>query len=115
MTPAASSRQAGVRNTAPIFAALGDQTRLALMLRLGSGGPHSIAQLAAESPLTRQAITKHLEVLDAAGLVRSDRRGRQRIWKVRADRPDEARKFLDQVSRQWDEALIRLKQFVEKE
>ncbi len=115
MTPAASSRQAGVRDTAPIFAALGDQTRLALMLRLGSGGPHSIAQLAAESPLTRQAITKHLEVLDAAGLVRSDRRGRERIWKVRADRLDEARKFLDQVSRQWDEALIRLKQFVEKE
>lgn len=115
MTPAASSRQAGVHDTAPIFAALGDQTRLALMLRLGSGGPHSIAQLAAESPLTRQAITKHLEVLDAAGLVRSDRRGRERIWKVRADRLDEARQFLDQVSRQWDQALVRLKQLVEKE
>lgn len=85
------------------------------MLRLGSGGPHSIAQLAAESPLTRQAITKHLEVLDAAGLVRSDRRGRERIWNVQADRLDEARQFLDEVSRQWDEALMRLKHFVEKE
>lgn len=115
MTAAARARQAGVHHTAPIFAALGDETRLALMLRLGSGGPHSIAQLAAESPLTRQAITKHLEVLDAAGLVRSDRRGRERIWNVQADRLDEARQFLDQVSRHWDEALVRLKQFVETE
>ena len=91
MTAAARARQAGVHHTAPIFAALGDETRLALMRRLGSSGPHSIAQLAAESPLTRQAITKHLEVLDAAGLVRSDRRGRERIWNVQADRLDEAR------------------------
>lgn len=115
MTPATRASQAEVHHTAPIFAALGDETRLALMLRLGSGGPHSIAQLAAESPLTRQAITKHLEVLDAAGLVRSDRRGRERIWNVQADRLDEARQFLDEVSRQWDAALMRLKQFVEKE
>ncbi len=115
MTPAVRASQAEVRHTAPIFAALGDETRLALMLRLGAGGPHSISQLAAQSPLTRQAITKHLEVLDAAGLVRSDRRGRERIWNVRADRLDEARRFLDEVSRQWDEALMRLKHFVEKE
>lgn len=115
MTAAARARQAGVHHTAPIFAALGDETRLALMLRLGSGGPHSIAQLAAESPLTRQAITKHLEVLNAAGLVRSDRRGRERVWNLQAHRLDEARLFLDQVSRQWDEALVRLKQLVETE
>jgi DNA-binding transcriptional ArsR family regulator len=104
----------GGHHTAPIFAALGDETRLALMLRLGSGGPHSIAQLAAESPLTRQAITKHLEVLGAAGLVRSDRRGRERIWNVQPDRLDEARQFLAEVSRQWDAALGRLKHFVEE-
>lgn len=99
---------------APLFAALGDDTRLALVLRLGSSGPHSIAQLAAQSPYTRQAITKHLEVLSAAGLVRSDRRGRERIWNVEADRLDAARRYLDQVSMQWDEALGRLKQFVEE-
>jgi DNA-binding transcriptional ArsR family regulator len=105
---------ARLAGAAPLFAALGDETRLALVLRLGSGGPHSIAQLAAESPYTRQAITKHLEVLSAAGLVRSDRRGRERIWTVEADRLDAARRYLDQVSLQWDAALGRLKQFVEE-
>lgn len=105
---------AGLAGAAPLFAALGDETRLALVLRLGSGGPHSIAQLAAESPYTRQAITKHLEVLSAAGLVRSDRRGRERIWNVEADRLDAARRYLDQVSLQWDAALGRLKQLVEE-
>ena len=82
--------------------------------QLGSSGPHSIAQLASESPYTRQAITKHLEVLSAAGLVRSDRRGRERLSNVEADRLDAARHYLDQVSLQWDTALGRLTQFVEK-
>jgi DNA-binding transcriptional ArsR family regulator len=104
---------AATAGVVPLFAALGDETRLALVLRLGSGGPHSIAQLAAQSPYTRQAITKHLEVLSAAGLVRSDRRGRERIWNVEADRLDAARRYLDQVSMHWDNALGRLKQFVE--
>ncbi len=103
-----------LEGAAPLFAALGDETRLALVLRLGSGGPHSIAQLAAHSPYTRQAITKHLEVLSASGMVRSDRRGRERIWTVEADRLDAARRYLDQVSMQWDAALGRLKQFVEE-
>lgn len=98
---------------APLFAALGDATRLTLVVRLGAG-PHSIARLAAETPLTRQAITKHLEVLSAAGLVRSDRRGRERIWNLEADRLDAARHYLDQVSAQWDAALGRLKQLVEE-
>lgn len=105
---------AGLAGAAPLFAALGDETRMALVLRLGSGGPHSIAKLAAESPYTRQAITKHLEVLSAAGLVRSDRRGRERIWQVEADRIDSARRYLEQVSLQWDAAMGRLKQFVEE-
>jgi len=105
---------AGLPGAAPLFAALGDETRLALVLRLGSGGPRSIAQLAADSPYTRQAITKHLEVLNAAGLVRSDRRGRERIWNVEAGRLDAARRYLEQVSLQWDAALGRLKQFVEE-
>lgn len=104
---------AELAGAAPLFAALGDETRLALVLRLGSGGPHSIAQLASASPYTRQAITKHLEVLGAAGLVRSDRRGRERIWQVEAERIDAARRYLEHVSLQWDAALGRLKQFVE--
>ena len=115
MSPASHSRTTvPPSNYAPLFAALGDETRLALVLRLGSGGPHSIAQLASESPYTRQAITKHLEVLSSAGLVRSDRRGRERIWTVEADRLDAARRYLDQISLQWDAALGRLKQHVEE-
>ena len=107
-------KPASLGGAAPLFAALGDETRLALVLRLGRSGPHSIAQLAADSPYTRQAITKHLEVLSAAGLVRSDRRGRERIWNVEADRLDAARQYLEQVSLQWDAALGRLKQLVEE-
>lgn len=107
-------KHAGLARAAPLFAALGDETRLALVVRLGSTGPNSIAQLAAGSAVTRQAITKHLEILDAAGLVRSARRGRERIWNVEADRLDDARRYLDQVSCQWDDALGRLKMFVEK-
>jgi DNA-binding transcriptional ArsR family regulator len=112
--PRRAVKRAGLAHAAPLFAALGDRTRLALVMRLGSTGPLSIAQLAAGSAVTRQAITKHLQVLDTAGLVRSDRQGRERIWQVEADRLDEARRFLDQVSYQWDGALSRLKTFVEK-
>jgi DNA-binding transcriptional ArsR family regulator len=104
----------GLARAAPIFAALGDETRLALVVRLGSVGPHSIAQLAAESHLTRQAITKHLEVLGTAGLVSSERRGRERVWNFEAGELNEARSFLDDVSGKWDEALARLRKFVEK-
>lgn len=108
MTPTA------LGHAAPVFAALGDETRLKLVARLGSAGPQSIVQLAEGSDVTRQAITKHLLVLDDAGLVRSERRGRERIWEVDASRLNEARRFLDDVSVQWDRALHRLKEFVEK-
>jgi DNA-binding transcriptional ArsR family regulator len=110
--PKRAAKTGSLAGAAPLFAALGDETRLALVVRLGAG-PHSIAQLAAESPFTRQAITKHLEVLSTAGLVRSDRRGRERIWNVEAGRLDAARRYLDQVSMQWDAALGRLKHHVE--
>jgi len=112
--PRRAVRRAGLAHAAPLFAALGDQTRLALVIRLGSTGPLSIAALAAGSAVTRQAITKHLQVLGTAGLVRSARQGRERIWQVETDRLDEARSFLDQVSCQWDDTLSRLKAFVEK-
>jgi DNA-binding transcriptional ArsR family regulator len=106
-------RSAELAHAAPVFAALGDETRLALVARLCSGGPLSIARLTAGSAVTRQAVTKHLNVLAGAGLVRGVRRGRERIWQLEAGRLDEARRYLDQISRRWDEALDRLKKFVE--
>lgn len=97
-----------------MFAALGDQTRLWLVARLCDGGPLSITSLTAGSRVTRQAITKHLRVLESAGLVRSRRSGRESLWQLEQHRLREARRYLDQISAQWDEALDRLKSFVEK-
>ena len=98
---------------APVFAALGDGTRLALLDRLSVVGPLSITRLTAGSHKTRQAITKHLHVLAGAGLVRDIWRGREHLWELDPDRVGQARRSLDQISRQWDEALGRLKSFVE--
>jgi DNA-binding transcriptional ArsR family regulator len=99
---------------APLFAALGDETRLALLDRLGAGGPQSITRLTSGSMVTRQAITKHLHILAEAGLVHDTQRGRERIWTIEPVRVDEARRYLDRIARQWDEALERLKTFVEE-
>jgi DNA-binding transcriptional ArsR family regulator len=99
---------------APIFAALGDETRLALVARLSADGPQSIAQLTSGSAVTRQAITKHLGVLADAGVVHDLWRGRERIWDLDTDRLDDAQRCLDQISHRWDEALARLKKAVEK-
>lgn len=99
---------------APVFAALGDTTRLALLDRLSIAGPLSITRLTAGSHKSRQAITKHLQVLAGVGLVRDVRRGREHRWALNPERLDEARRSLDQISRQWDEALARLKSFVEE-
>ena len=105
---------AALRASAPVFAALGDETRLRLVFRLCSGGPASIARLTAGSSITRQAITKHLQVLAGAGLVRSRRRGRERLWELRPQELEQARQSLESISRQWAEALGRLKSFVER-
>jgi DNA-binding transcriptional ArsR family regulator len=99
--------------TAPVFAALGDELRLRLVARLGSDGPLSIAHLTAGTNVTRQGVTKHLEVLAAAGLARSVRHGRERLWQLDRASFDEARRYLDDLSRQWDDALARLKTSVE--
>ena len=107
-------RRNAVTAAAPVFAALGDPTRLALVLRLGAAGPQSIARLADGSAVTRQAITKHLTVLSDAGLVRSAKSGRERIWEFDAAQLAQARRFLDDVSSQWDVALNRLRKYVEK-
>ena len=101
------------RSAAPVFAALGDETRLELVGRLCSHGPLSTTQLAEGTAVTRQGITKHLHVLARAGIVRDARHGRERIWAMEPGRLEIARRFLDQISRRWDEALERLKAYVE--
>jgi len=98
---------------ASLFAALGDQTRLTLVSRLGTSGPMSTARLTEGAQISRQAVTKHLEVLAGAGLVRDERRGRERLWVVEAERLTEARRCLEAISSQWDGALGRLRAFVE--
>ncbi len=109
-----SARAPGVAEAAPVFAALGDQTRLVLVSRLCEGGPWSIARLTDGFPVTRQAVTKHLHVLAGAGLVRGVRRGRERIWELEPDKLAEARRTLDELSKRWDAALDRLKAYVEE-
>jgi DNA-binding transcriptional ArsR family regulator len=99
--------------TAPVFAALGDEMRLRLVARLGSDGPLSTARLTAGTHVTRQGITKHLEVLADAGLAHSVRRGRERVWQLDRQPLEEARGYLDHLSQQWDDALARLKSTVE--
>lgn len=96
-----------------MFAALGDETRLALVSKLADGRPHSISQLTEGSKLTRQAITKHLRVLQHAGVVRCNRQGRESRFEFAPQPIDDVRHYLDLVSQQWDQALSRLKAFVE--
>ena len=118
MSPSTRRRAARPRTAltgaAPIFAALGDDTRLRLVSRLCAGGPLSIVQLTGGSGVTRQAVTKHLHVLSEAGLVRDAREGRERRWELEASRLDEARRALDVISKQWDHTLGRLKEFLER-
>jgi DNA-binding transcriptional ArsR family regulator len=102
-----------VHAPAAIFAALGDRTRLSLVHRLSDGRPRSIASLSAHTAMTRQAVTKHLDVLQRAGLVASSRIGRETRYSFRPEAIDEVRSYLDEVSRQWDDALCRLRSFVE--
>lgn len=98
---------------ASIFAALGDPTRLKLIALLCAGGAFSIAQLTASTEISRQGVTKHLQVLAHAGVVRDVRHGRERLWQLEPDRIEEARRTLEAIGRQWEAALGRLKAFVE--
>jgi DNA-binding transcriptional ArsR family regulator len=98
----------------PVFAALGDRTRLALLTKLSDGQHRSIAGLSGDTKMTRQAVTKHLRVLENAGLVSSNRVGRESQFAFRPQPILEARAYLDTVSRQWDDALSRLRAFVER-
>jgi len=104
---------AGPKGSATLFAALGDQTRLRLVSRLCDDGPMSIARLTAGTRITRQAITKHLRVMEAARLVHSTRHGRESVWQLDQQRLEDARRYLALISKQWDGALGRLRDFVE--
>lgn len=104
---------ARARARAVVFAALGDETRLLLIAKLCGGQPHSISELTEGSKLTRQAITKHLRVLQRAGIVRGVRAGRERRFEFQLEPVQEMKQYLDTISQQWDQALARLKAFVE--
>ena len=114
-----SGRGARRQDHATAFAALGDETRLSLVAKLSDGRRYSISQLSDAQPsggskLTRQAITKHLRVLERARLVHGVRVGRERLFALDPKPMDELKEYLDRVSEQWDEALGRLKAFVEE-
>jgi DNA-binding transcriptional ArsR family regulator len=103
------------RAQATVFAALGDETRLALLARLYGGKRRSISELTAGSKLTRQAITKHLRVLEHVRVVQSVRVGRENLFEFNPQPMEEMKAYLERVSEQWDRPLARLKAFVEAE
>jgi len=113
MSRASLAPTAKARSAAPLFAALGDETRLQLLLQLSRQGPGSIASLSARAVVSRQAVSKHLRVLAEAGYVRGERLGREHVWRLKPERLKEAQAWLDRISAEWDEALGRLKGFVE--
>jgi DNA-binding transcriptional ArsR family regulator len=113
MSRSRSAALARVADAAPVFAALGDPTRLALVARLCGGGPASIARLTDGAGVSRQAVSKHLRALADADLVRCTRLGREQIYEVDPRRLGAARQYLERISREWDLALARLKAFVE--
>jgi DNA-binding transcriptional ArsR family regulator len=108
------SAAASFAEAAPVFAALGEPTRLSLVARLCSEGPLSIARLSDGAGVTRQAVTKHLLTLQDAGLVHGARSGRERVWQLETKRLERARRCLDQISDQWDNAIERLRAYVEE-
>jgi len=114
VTRRSATAAALARAHAPVFSALGDETRLRLVGELSRGAPRSISQLTGASRLTRQAITKHLRVLERAGLVRGVRRGRESLFALEPAPLADARRYLDMVAAQWDRALERLKDLVEE-
>jgi DNA-binding transcriptional ArsR family regulator len=109
----AGSSNKTLPNSAPIFSALGDELRLRLIAALCMGGAMSITQLTAGTDISRQAVTKHLNVLAAAGLVRGIKIGREHLWEFEPSQLDQARRSLELIARQWDQALTRLKAVVE--
>jgi DNA-binding transcriptional ArsR family regulator len=106
---------AELRGSAPVFAALGNETRLLLVARLARGTPLSITRLAEGTDLSRQAITKHLHVLAGARLIRGARQGREQLWELNPRQLADARRTLDRIAQDWEAKLLRLKQSIESE
>ena len=113
MSRSLSAVARGLKAVSPVFAALGDETRLQLVSRLCEQGPLSITRLSAGLPVTRQAVTKHLGVMEEAGLISGVRLGRERVWQLEPRRLFDARQTLELISRQWDDKLERLRRLVE--
>ena len=109
------SRRADPRALADVFFALGDGTRLAVVRRLGAGTPLSATVLSDGAKVTRQAIVKHLQVLEEAGLVTHEKQGREVLFSLAPPRLAEAREFLDGISAGWDRAIDRLRRLVEED
>jgi DNA-binding transcriptional ArsR family regulator len=109
----AHHKNAAWKEAAPVFAALGDETRLHVVTRLCEEGPLSIARLTEGANVTRQAVTKHLRILESAGLVHGTRDGRENVYELEPRRLAEARRLLDVISAEWDDTLERLRAFVE--
>lgn len=114
MSPEGGAAARRIPDVVPLFAALGDATRLGLLRRLSAEGPLSITRLSDGTGVTRQAITRHLDALGRAGLVRDARRGRERVFELEPRRLEKARRYLDQIAAQWDAAADRLRAFVEE-
>ena len=108
-----NSKPAPLERSVPIFAALGDETRMKLIAVLCVGGAMSITQLTAGTSMTRQAVTKHLAVLADAGLVKDAKVGRERLWEFEPNQLDQARRSLEIIASQWGHALERLRRMVE--
>jgi len=109
--PRAEPRHSGLR--ADLFAALGDPQRLLLIDRLCESGPMSITQLSGGTAISRQAVTKHLNRLEQAGLVRSRRQGRERLWQIEPASIEDAQRYLERIAARWDAAADRLRRYVE--
>lgn len=115
MSSSRGSAALRLEEAVPVFAALGDATRLGLVGRLSAEGPLSITRLSEGTGVTRQAVTRHLQALGDAGLVSDARRGRERVWALNLERLATARGYLDEISAQWDDAAERLRAFVEND
>ena len=109
----ASVRPRNLEESAPLFAALGDETRLQVVARLCAEGPLSIVRLSSGAGVTRQAVTKHLRVLEGAGVVHSSKAGRENMWTLQPRALVDAKRLLDSISSEWDDTLERLRAFVE--
>ena len=108
-----TSSAATYRAAIPIFAALGDEQRLAMVRRLSAHGPTSLSDLCHGAGMTRQGVSKHLQVLASAGLVRRTQRGRESIWTLAPARMAAAQRALEAISAEWDASLARLRAYVE--